>query len=574
MKKLQLFTSSAFFAMAMLFCSFQTSAANISGRVWDDLNTNGIQDLGEPGMSSIWVLLQDANGNQLDGKLTGANGSYSFSNVAAGTYILKIANPGGDYNFTYPNQGDDGKDSDASVLGLVNFTLTAAQNVVYDAGLTITNLGCFTPVIITITNILCNNNGTPCNPADDTFTFQLTATGGTGAWGWDLPALGILMFPYGTPRTFGPYPVSGGPVSLTIKDHDNMDCTASVTVTPPTCAPPPAVLTLTCAANETVFTDPGKETWTVVPKLPTASTTCPTGGVTITQTGGPVAGTKVVPGMYTFTFKAVDECCQEKTCTYKITVKSPCDTYIQGPTIVDLLEIVTNATHHKTYCMRVTNTSNSPMTYAAFSLPNGIVAESPADNAIYTAPSGRKYQVRNPNFSPFYSIRFKTAPGTTGISGGQSDIFKYTLQPQTNPWNIHAIVRTEPKIFNDWYLSTADCMPPLKPNGTSTDEIYATSDEPTDPAVDYRGDLENGKFAAYPNPVVGGVVSVELSKWEGQAVKLALLNSQGQLIRAFETTGSDDIFQISVEELPTGIYFLRGVSENKEVETLRLTVKN
>lgn len=575
MKNLQHHLSTLLFLAAFACVSAQVSAATVSGRVWDDLNTNGIQDAGEPGVGGVWVLLNTPAGVQITGVQTNASGDYSLTNVAAGTYQLKFANPGGGYFFTKVNQGsDDSKDSDASVWGLVDFTTSANQTFDYDAGLTKTPNGCFTPITVVVSNVTRNLNGTPCNFNDDTFSFTVTATGGTGAWGWDIVSLNLLMQPYGTPKVLGPFPIAQSPMTLTLIDHDNKDCAETFTVTIP--PPPMGNLTLTCLPNSQVWTDPGKETWKVVVPTPTAITTCTPNTVTITQTSGPAANANVGPGTYTFTFRAEDECCNTKTCSSTIVVKAPCDTYIQGPTIVDLLEVVAVAPgqphNHKMYTHRVTNTGNNPMTYVAFSLPDGVTADSPANGSVYTAPSGRKYDVRNPNFSPFYSIRFKTAAGQAGLAGGQSDIFKYTLKPApVNPWNIHAIVRLEPKIFHDWYLSTAKCMPTAMVGNTNNWESEQLEDAQN--AIQRGNISSNGTFAAYPNPA-SNLVNIDLTKWEGQSVRLSMLNTQGQIVREFETVANGDVFQIQLETLPTGIYFLRGIGADSASETLRLVVRN
>ena len=69
------------------------------------------------------------------------------------------------------------------------------------------------------------------------------------------------------------------------------------------------------------------------------------------------------------------------------------------------------------------------MIYTAIQIPDGLVAEAPANNSVYHSEDGRAYDVRNPNYSPFYSIRFKSQMDS--ISNGQSDIFSYTLPAQS-----------------------------------------------------------------------------------------------------------------------------------------------
>jgi hypothetical protein len=59
--------------------------------------------------------------------------------------------------------------------------------------------------------------------------------------------------------------------------------------------------------------------------------------------------------------------------------------------------------------------------YTAIQLPDGVDAVEPANLSTYNSPEGRNYLVRNPNFTPFYSIRFKST--TDSIANGESDVF-------------------------------------------------------------------------------------------------------------------------------------------------------
>ncbi len=61
----------------------------IGGTKFEDINGNGIQDFGEPGLSGWQVQLCDTLGNVLGTANTGVNGNYSFPNVAAGKYLVK-----------------------------------------------------------------------------------------------------------------------------------------------------------------------------------------------------------------------------------------------------------------------------------------------------------------------------------------------------------------------------------------------------------------------------------------------------------------------------------------------------
>ncbi|MDZ4682322.1 MAG: SdrD B-like domain-containing protein [Saprospiraceae bacterium] len=87
----------------------------------------------------------------------------------------------------------------------------------------------------TVTNILCNNNGTPLNTADDTYTFTVTVTaenpGGIGWYSVDENGLLRSGF-YGVPVTFGPYDIPDDKV-LTFTDFVNPTCTTTITVESP-----------------------------------------------------------------------------------------------------------------------------------------------------------------------------------------------------------------------------------------------------------------------------------------------------------------------------------------------------
>ncbi len=111
----------------------------IGNFVFDDLNRNGIQDQGEPGIEGVTVTLLDASGNAIAGKtvLTGANGEYNFTGLDAGAYSIQFGTKAG-YVRTAANVGDDTLDSDAdATTGRTGqYTLVAGQpNLTVDAGL-------------------------------------------------------------------------------------------------------------------------------------------------------------------------------------------------------------------------------------------------------------------------------------------------------------------------------------------------------------------------------------------------------------------------------------------------------
>lgn len=490
MAKKQLF-SLLLFCIALLSAA-SLPAATISGFVWDDQNTDGIQDAGEPGLAFVWVSVLDASNNAVvvSSQQTDATGHYNFTGLAAGSYRLKFSNPGGLWQ-SVMNIGNDALDSDADPLGFTaNFTIGANESLDFDAGFTTTPTGCFTPVTITVSTVACDNNGTPADPSDDTYTFVITVSGGTGEWGWDYPAGGLFMQPYDQPVTFGPFPVGGGPITININDHDNPFCTATVTVNPP----PP------CSTN------PQPEV--------------------------------------------------------------PCDVKIIGCIKYELLSITKDAEQNRTYRIRVTNNCANKLIYAAFQVPDGVVAISPANGSVYTAPSGNQYDVRNPNYSPFYSIRFKSV--SDSISNGESDIFEYKLPAQVNPTFIHVIVRVTPKIFYEAHLNTFDCVQGnslvVNPGTQEADSYNTNFDGNTGSAS------RSGAFTVFPNPTAG-VLYADLSSWAGESLQLALLNAQGQRVRDWTQTADWDADEVILHDLPTGLYFLQVTPPDGNVQVRQFILK-
>ncbi|MFY9821172.1 MAG: SdrD B-like domain-containing protein [Thermoanaerobaculia bacterium] len=66
------------------------ATASVGDRVWDDLNGDGVQDPGEPGLNAVTVELLDSNNNVVDSAITSGDGNYTFSSLVAGTYSVRV----------------------------------------------------------------------------------------------------------------------------------------------------------------------------------------------------------------------------------------------------------------------------------------------------------------------------------------------------------------------------------------------------------------------------------------------------------------------------------------------------
>ena len=75
------------------------ATASISGKVFNDVNGNGLRDPGELGLG-LWKVLIDFNKNGIiDGKdvsvTTDINGNWSFGKLIAGTYAIRVTQVSG-----------------------------------------------------------------------------------------------------------------------------------------------------------------------------------------------------------------------------------------------------------------------------------------------------------------------------------------------------------------------------------------------------------------------------------------------------------------------------------------------
>ncbi|MBW8011625.1 MAG: hypothetical protein FVQ83_10360, partial [Chloroflexi bacterium] len=126
------------------------TTATISDFAWDDLNADGIQDVGELGLENVGVDLYDAGADGqpgggddtlLSSTSTDASGNYSFTGLDPGTYFLDFTPPGS-YLFSPQDQGgDDALDSDAntSTGQTASTTLISGEtDNTWDAGMYLT----------------------------------------------------------------------------------------------------------------------------------------------------------------------------------------------------------------------------------------------------------------------------------------------------------------------------------------------------------------------------------------------------------------------------------------------------
>ncbi|HKI01254.1 MAG TPA: SdrD B-like domain-containing protein [Thermoanaerobaculia bacterium] len=93
--------------------------ASVGDRVWNDADGDGVQDAGETGINGVTVQLLNSGGTVIATTTTSGDGNYTFSNLTAGNYSVRVTAPAG-YAQTYDLDG-------VGTANIAAFTLTAGQ---------------------------------------------------------------------------------------------------------------------------------------------------------------------------------------------------------------------------------------------------------------------------------------------------------------------------------------------------------------------------------------------------------------------------------------------------------------
>lgn len=310
---------------------------------------------------------------------------------------------------------------------------------------------------------------------------------------------------------------------------------------------------LTCPANLTVPLPANQFSINLTYPLPAASTDCPDPDIAPTLLQGLPVGGAFPPGNTLVCYEAANQCGARDTCCFMIAIQpeveeTACDVKTPPGSCIkyELLGIRLDSLGRPRYRMRLTNTCASPLRFAYFQTPNGMKAPAPADGAIYTAPGGNTYLVRNPNATPYHSIRFKAVSGL--LNNGKSDIFEYTLPRQAQPVFILVSAGLEDGSNSRAHINTFGC--PVQP-------YEANQQEPTDEAQ-YRNKATTAAvIQVRPNPTTG-LLLVETPAIPDESVLISVLNARGQMVmeKRYPAGNTPISLQLS-EELADGLYYLR-----------------
>jgi uncharacterized protein YjiK len=157
-----------------------SSLGTIGNFVWEDLNQNGIQDSGEPGIAGVQIAFTDSS--SVSGTtVTNSAGFYTIPSLPEDTYTLRLTLPAGFVSLSPKDQTGETLDSDFDVNTFqVTVTLAAGFNdTTIDAGLS-KQPGC--PVITFTTS---KNDESCINANDGSITISNPA-GGTTPYAYSI----------------------------------------------------------------------------------------------------------------------------------------------------------------------------------------------------------------------------------------------------------------------------------------------------------------------------------------------------------------------------------------------------
>ncbi len=177
-------------------------------RIWVDFNKNKTFEAGEIVSEGSYVPA----GNGLSSALVLGNLNIP-ANAATGTTRMRISIKRG----AFPQPCE-----------LIPF------GEVEDFTVNISPAGGACSINASISNILCQNNGTPTIGGDDTYTFSAMVTGANTGQGWSVNfGNTVISGNYGVAKTFGPHPILGGTQTLLFRDLADANCTTTQLVTAP-----------------------------------------------------------------------------------------------------------------------------------------------------------------------------------------------------------------------------------------------------------------------------------------------------------------------------------------------------
>jgi hypothetical protein len=426
-------------------------------------------------------------------------------------------------------------------------------------------------ILATATSILCNDNGTATNPADDTYTFSLNVTGTGAKWQTTIGTTTVkgLM---NTPKAFGPYPISGGDLNFTVRDSADATCTFAASVAAPQpCSTGGTVPGSYCASQGTTpwfdwianvkfgtISNPSvKSYYSNFMNLSTI--VAPSASVPIRVTGGfgYASPAKAVSVWIDYnrdgTFAATE-------LAFSGNIAPPTTGDTSG--IAGVVAIPATATQGTTR-MRVSLKSGTTAPTSCETIANGEVEDY---NVVIAAPVV-------PLISQTGSTRREILAMDASKNAESIQIFWTTNSSRKNAFFV--LERSaDGKAFESIYQVSA-----FKPTDDLTDYtfedknpleganyyrvtlVYLDKSATTTKPVSIKFDTFSD-FALFPNPATEGV-SIDVKKWRNKAVEIQITDNSGYVVRIEKLDAQhDNLHTMDLGSFPSGSYLIRLAAPN------------
>ena len=102
--------------------------------VWNDLNANGVQNSGEPGLANVTVQLKNSAGTVIQTTTTDASGFYQFTFLPAGSYTVVVTAPSGFVATTSTAPGSTTANDSNGSPAAVTLPTSTSVNLTIDFG--------------------------------------------------------------------------------------------------------------------------------------------------------------------------------------------------------------------------------------------------------------------------------------------------------------------------------------------------------------------------------------------------------------------------------------------------------
>lgn len=436
-------------------------------------------------------------------------------------------------------------------------------------------------ILAEASSITCSDNGTATNPADDTYTFSLNVTGTGTKWQTTVGTTTIkgLM---NTPKTFGPYPISGGDLNFTVRDSADATCTFAASVAAPSpCSTGGTAPGTYCVSQGTTpwfdwianvkfgsINNPSvKTSYSNFTNFSTIVT--PNASVPIRITGGFGYGTgaKTVKVWIDYNRNGTFE-----TTEMAFTGTTPLPTTGDTSSAAGVVVIPATATEGTTR-MRVSLKSGATAATACETIANGevedynIVIATPVVpligrngtlrrdilemDAVKNTESVQIFWATNSSRKNALFILERSGDGKTFVPIYQTDAFKTT--DDLVDYNFED---KNPLDGANYYRLV---LVYLDKSATTTKPVSVKFDSFTD-------------FALFPNPTTEGV-NIDVKKWLGKALSIEIMDNAGYVVLHQKLDAQHDRLQtLDVNNLANGSYLVRLTAANQRPLVKKLVV--